>query len=287
MLLEVSRTLDHRRSRIGFTLVELLVVLALLLILGFAWSPVVGRESTDSEDLVCVNNLRQIAFAAAAYASDNRDYLPHPTWGSIGGGAGAGPNGWAYATQNDGTFPEAPAWIPNLQGRAGPYAHTNQLPFYAMGQLGPYLDNQRTLMCPSDWSSSMESNPYQNWYAARSMKLTSYGMNGAACGYGGSRSLSGGLTYKLSAFPGTGLLLWGADETLPFNFNDAGVNPVNASEGVTRRHDRWAGVEGENGLGGSMAGRFNGSAGFVALRDLSALRSADRPNDLLCGPGYE
>jgi hypothetical protein len=84
--------------------------------------------------------------------------------------------------------------------------------------------------------------------------------------------------------------MWESDESVPFNFNDAGQNPANASEGVSQRH---AGGKVINPLldagGGAIVGRFGGSTDFVKWRIFRELRNTGgvgRSNDLLCGPGY-
>jgi hypothetical protein len=163
------------------------------------------------------------------------------------------------------------------------------LPFYEQGQLARYLDHQRTLMCPTDWRLAVAGN---SAYRARALKLTTYTMNGAVCGYGGREvaNASSGGTYRLGGFTPSSFLLWAVDETSPFNFNDAASNPVNEAEGVSIRH-----AEEEPGPlrqtdAPTIVGRFGGSAEFIASRTFNDLRESGgtgRSNDLTCGPGYE
>ena len=64
-----------QRTR-GFTLTELLVVLAILLILGGILLPVIGLVRQAAVKSVCGSNQRQVAMAALAYAGDWEDCLP-------------------------------------------------------------------------------------------------------------------------------------------------------------------------------------------------------------------
>lgn len=64
------------RTRIGFTLVELLVVIAVVAILSSVLMPVFGRARAAARSTACVSNLRQIGQAFAMYAQDWDGSLP-------------------------------------------------------------------------------------------------------------------------------------------------------------------------------------------------------------------
>lgn len=272
----------------GFTSTDLVATAATVVLIGVLLVPVLGRENDASHRAVCLANLRQIMTAVTMYAAENSDSLPHPTWGSVDGSASAGPDGWAYATANKGRVPGGPDYIPNVAGRM---SNSNQLPFYAAGQLARFLPGQQVLMCPTDWASAQTVGKYAQWYRERSVKLTSYTMNGAVCGYGGTGNPRG-TPFKLSAFGPSDLLLWEADETIPFNFSDAASNPANAVENGSQRH---SGMENAapalqipNGL--IHVGRAGGMAERIPAATLKELRASGgvrHPNDLLCGPGFE
>ncbi|MEO7299433.1 MAG: type II secretion system protein [Verrucomicrobiota bacterium] len=70
------KTSVQNQSKSGLTLVEVLVVIAVLAILAaFLLStlpPVSGRENR----ITCVNNLKQVALAFRIYAGDNRNHYP-------------------------------------------------------------------------------------------------------------------------------------------------------------------------------------------------------------------
>lgn len=60
----------------GFTLVELLVVVAIILILAGLLLPVLEQAAKKSEGITCLCNLRSLVLAAFLYADDWDDYLP-------------------------------------------------------------------------------------------------------------------------------------------------------------------------------------------------------------------
>ena len=59
------------RSKRGFTIVELLVVISIILILAAFVSPVVSRARAKASSAACINNVRQGALAQLMYAQDN------------------------------------------------------------------------------------------------------------------------------------------------------------------------------------------------------------------------
>ena len=60
----------------AFTLVELLVVMAILGILAGLLVPAVGRSVEASRSTACLSNLRQVGIALQSYLHDNADRLP-------------------------------------------------------------------------------------------------------------------------------------------------------------------------------------------------------------------
>lgn len=67
-----------RRPSAGFSLIELLTVIAIIGILAAIIIPTVGKARETAQRAVDANNLREIGKAALIYAADNRDALPNP-----------------------------------------------------------------------------------------------------------------------------------------------------------------------------------------------------------------
>jgi prepilin-type N-terminal cleavage/methylation domain-containing protein/prepilin-type processing-associated H-X9-DG protein len=66
-----------KTCRSGFTLVEMLVVLAVLGILSAVLVPVFAQARAKSRQSVCISNLKQLGAAVTMYAADYDDRLPY------------------------------------------------------------------------------------------------------------------------------------------------------------------------------------------------------------------
>jgi len=65
-----------RRARVGFTLVELLVVISIIALLIGILLPALGKARTSSIRLLCLSNQRQLASSVVLYANDFDDRVP-------------------------------------------------------------------------------------------------------------------------------------------------------------------------------------------------------------------
>jgi len=62
--------------RLGFTLLELLVVIGVIAILAALLLPSIGKARTKAQAISCANNLKQWGLATQLYAGDHMDLLP-------------------------------------------------------------------------------------------------------------------------------------------------------------------------------------------------------------------
>lgn len=121
-----------RPDRAGFTIVELLMVVAICLTLGTLLLAAVGKGRARALRLQCVNNQRQLALAWQMYADDHAQRLVA--------------NGYSDDRQS-----REALWV-------GGGSHLTEAAFYDPGYLldrrhalfAPYLKTVRIYKCPSD-----------------------------------------------------------------------------------------------------------------------------------------
>ena len=65
-----------KHVRLGFTLTELLIVVAVIALLAAMLLPAVGMVRNLAKSASCTNNLRQISLAVYGYAADNENIFP-------------------------------------------------------------------------------------------------------------------------------------------------------------------------------------------------------------------
>lgn len=117
--------------RAGFTLVELLTVLGILVVLAGLLFPVFATVRGKAREITCVSNLRQIGMAIRMYAQDADELYP-----------------WAVDA-TDRYTPQIWRDFPEFQA---------QIPYMPMMQevLQPYMKSRPLFQCPADTGYDVE-----------------------------------------------------------------------------------------------------------------------------------
>jgi hypothetical protein len=138
-----QRLSERAQSRpSAFTLLELVVILAVLALLSCVLAPALCRTAPTSAAFQCLNNLRQLGAAWIMYADDNHGRL---VYNRDGGAAGL-------------TSADA-SWVAGWLDFTSSSANTNTAmlvnhDFYPYGAfLGPYLKTPKPFKCPADISA--------------------------------------------------------------------------------------------------------------------------------------
>jgi prepilin-type N-terminal cleavage/methylation domain-containing protein/prepilin-type processing-associated H-X9-DG protein len=154
----------------GFTLVELLVVIAVIAILASLLLPALNRAKCKAEGILCLNNTKQLLVAWQVYADDHNDLLAY----NVGGN---GLRGVAPDTKLN--------WVDNIMSWRSSDSDNTNLTTITDASLGPYSASVAIYRCPSDKVLSDDQRR-----AGWSARIRSYSMN-AMVGDAGEVSKSG------------------------------------------------------------------------------------------------
>jgi len=130
---QVKRTHPHRDG--AFTLVEMLVVFAIIAMLAALLLPSVYRAKDESPGIKCLNNKRQMILGWQMYAQDNKEFI---VLASPSGTANDPLNKYAWCQQDEDFTDNPKNYDPSVAITTGP--------------LYPYINSYMVYRCPSDTS---------------------------------------------------------------------------------------------------------------------------------------
>lgn len=212
-----------KRSRlVGFTLVELLVIVAIIGILATFLMPVVQIAIDRSKSAGCQANLRRIGQGLTQFVADNDGILPNSVYGSVSAATDTGANR---------------KW---------------------MDVIADYVGEEKTFLCPSD--AGAKYRPASKLGVGEtSTDYGSYGMNGTYGKAGDSQTpprSSAAYTVRWSRVAAPSRTVWVVDTdnraeangSFGFTWLDAAANPVMTSspprklDKILERHGKFANV---------------------------------------------
>jgi prepilin-type N-terminal cleavage/methylation domain-containing protein/prepilin-type processing-associated H-X9-DG protein len=136
---------NRNRNRIrkgGFTLVELLIVIAIITILAGLLLPAINQAKSKAQAAICLSNHKQLLLAWQLYISDNREELPQNSFNA------------AYWLSFEPGMPNWTAGLLSWEDNWRDNTNTSLLVPGLNGSLGPYSKNCAIYKCPSDKSAT-------------------------------------------------------------------------------------------------------------------------------------
>jgi prepilin-type N-terminal cleavage/methylation domain-containing protein len=151
----------------GFTLIELMVVIAIIAILAALLLPALSKARERVEGISCLNNTRQLVLAWQLYTDDHEGFLPY----------NLGMNGSSFRTNIN--------WVNNVMTWDLSSDNTN-LATITSASLGPFIGGTTAIFhCPSDHALSATQRA-----AGWDQRIRSYSMN-AMVGNAGAFLING------------------------------------------------------------------------------------------------
>jgi prepilin-type N-terminal cleavage/methylation domain-containing protein/prepilin-type processing-associated H-X9-DG protein len=158
----------------AFTLIELMVVIAIIGVLAALLLPAIGAVKSKAQATQCLNNVRQLHTGWAMFISDHEDRLPYNSDGDRAGRDADNPSwvaGWLRTANEPGDKSDGT----DTTLLVGP----QYVPF---GSIGGYVQNPDVYRCPGDKSGrvrTMSMNAYLNgngvWQSANHVTFTRLG----------------------------------------------------------------------------------------------------------------
>jgi prepilin-type N-terminal cleavage/methylation domain-containing protein/prepilin-type processing-associated H-X9-DG protein len=121
----------NSRSRRAFTLIEILVVVAIIALLVAILLPSLSAARESAASVVCRTRLTELFKGHAFYAQDQKNHFPDPDW-------------WLWDNTNMVTY------YPHIYDRVGGSRPTDSRRWLEFGQIYKYVKNKEVYFCPRD-----------------------------------------------------------------------------------------------------------------------------------------
>jgi prepilin-type N-terminal cleavage/methylation domain-containing protein/prepilin-type processing-associated H-X9-DG protein len=224
-------------KRLAFTLVELLVVVAIIAILMSLLLPSLGRAKDLTKQTVCAVNTRSLGQAENLFAQDHQNFVqpvsndfPAGAWVSA---ADPGHTRWAYwpgnQSANDGSGC-AKDWASALMPYVGGYSETMSVSF-----VGNQFNQSKIFICPSDINQVSTPDGLPLGY-----RIYNNVLNGAGPYYAVSYGINADITALTQTSGAAGTIGFGRFGGYPGNPTDA----MNVTGGPPSQGVGWGGPMG-------------------------------------------
>jgi prepilin-type N-terminal cleavage/methylation domain-containing protein len=142
------------RQKTAFTLIEILIVIAIIAILAALLLPALSMGKVKAQRISCMNNLRQLGVGCQVYSADNDGRLVE---------------NWPYAISRN---LETNCW---MHGNMRDGFEATNSGLIRLGKLFPYANNPNTYRCPTDRSAAngtlrVRSYSMNSWMGSRYME---------------------------------------------------------------------------------------------------------------------
>jgi prepilin-type N-terminal cleavage/methylation domain-containing protein len=143
-----------KQQKTAFTLIEILIVIAIIAILAAMLLPTLSLAKAKGQRISCMNNLRQLGVACHVYMADNDGRLVE---------------NWPYAIAAN---LETNCW---MHGNMREALQATNYGLLRTGKLFPYANNLNTYRCPADRSTAngaprVRSYSMNSWMGSRYME---------------------------------------------------------------------------------------------------------------------